>query len=152
MVNTTLCYIEKDGKYLMMHRIKKKNDINKDKCVGVGGKIMDGESILQSVIREIKEETGVTPLNLEYRGIITFVSDLYGTEYMHLFTARGYLGEIDYDCDEGELVWIDKEKIYDLPIWEGDKIFFRLLEESKRFFKLELIYQGDKLVSSKVEK
>ena len=152
MLNTTLCYVTRGNEVLMLHRIKKKNDINKDKWVGVGGKIMDGESPSQAVIREIKEETGVTPLNLEYRGIITFVSDLYGTEYMHLFTARGYLGEIDYDCDEGELVWIDKEKIYDLPIWEGDKIFFRLLEESKRFFKLELIYQGDRLVSSKVEK
>ncbi len=151
MINTTLCYIEKEGAYLMMHRVKKQKDINKDKWVGVGGKISDGESPRESIIREIKEETGVVPLNLEYRGIITFVSDLYGTEIMHLFTACGYVGKINTDCDEGELVWVDKQKVYDLAVWEGDKIFFRLLEERKDFFSLKLVYQGDKLVSSVVE-
>jgi 8-oxo-dGTP diphosphatase len=151
MLNTTLCYIEKDGAYLMMHRIKKKNDINKDKWIGVGGKIKDGESPHEAVLREIREEAGVNPLNLEYRGIITFVSNEYGTEYMHLFTATGYTGEIKNDCDEGELVWVKKEEVYQLPVWEGDKIFFRLLDEEKKFFSLKLVYQGDNLVFSSVE-
>ena len=151
MINTTLCYIEKDGAYLMMHRVKKKNDINKDKWVGVGGKFKDGESPFDCVYREVKEETGLIPLNLKYRGVITFVSDLYGTEYMHLFTANGYDGELIKDCDEGELVWVKKERVYDLPVWEGDKIFFRLIEDSDEFFSLKLVYEGDKLIESKIE-
>ena len=151
MINTTLCYIEKDGAYLMMHRVKKKNDLNKDKWVGVGGKFKDGESPFDCVYREVKEETGLIPLNLKYRGVITFVSDLYGTEYMHLFTANGYDGEIIKDCDEGELVWVKKERVYDLPVWEGDKIFFRLIEDSDEFFSLKLVYEGDKLIESKIE-
>lgn len=151
MINTTLCYIEQDGAYLMMHRVKKQNDINKHKWVGVGGKVKSEESPYDCVYREVKEETGLTPLNLKYRGLITFVSDLYGTEYMHLFTALGYGGEMNADCDEGELVWVKKEKVYDLPVWEGDKIFLRLLDERKDFFSLKLVYQGDKLVSSLIE-
>ena len=151
MINTTLCYIEKDGAYLMMHRVKKKNDLNKDKWVGVGGKFKDGESPFDCVYREVKEETGLIPLDLKYRGVITFVSDLYGTEYMHLFTANGYDGELIKDCDEGELVWVKKERVYDLPVWEGDKIFFRLIEDSDEFFSLKLVYKGDKLIESKIE-
>ena len=108
MKNTTLCYIEKDGAYLMMHRTKKENDENRDKWIGIGGKLEAGESPYDAARREILEETGVTPVNLRYRGIITFVSDLYGTEYMHLFTADGYVGEINYDCDEGRLEWVKK--------------------------------------------
>lgn len=151
MFNTTLCYIEKDGAYLMIHRVKKQNDMNKDKWLGVGGKLENGESHFDCARREIKEETGITVKDLKYRGIITFVSDLYGTEYMHLFTASEYDGEIDYDCDEGKLEWVKKEKVSSLPIWEGDKIFFELMETEDRFFSLKLCYEGDKLVSHTLE-
>ena len=147
MKNTSLCYIEKDGAYLMMHRVKKENDINRDKYVGIGGKFENGESPFDCALREIKEETGVSPLGLKYRGLVTFVSDKYGTEYMHLFTANGYDGELKTDCNEGNLVWIKKESVYSLPVWEGDKIFFRLLEKEEKFFSLKLVYQGDKLIS-----
>ena len=151
MFNTTLCYIEKDGAYLMIHRIKKKNDMNKDKWLGVGGKLEEGETPFDCARREIKEETGVTVKDLKYRGIITFVSDLYGTEYMHLFTATEYDGEIDYNCDEGNLEWVKKDRIKDLPIWEGDKIFFDLLEKDNRFFSLKLEYKGEGLISHTIE-
>lgn len=151
MKNTTLCYIEKDGAYLMIHRIKKKNDENHDKWIGVGGKFEAGESPFDCARREIKEETGVIPKNLRYRGIVTFVSDEYGTEYMHLFTANGYEGEIDYNCDEGVLEWVKKEKIPTLPIWEGDKIFFDLLDREDRFFSLKLEYKKEKLINSLFE-
>ena len=146
MINTTLCYIEKDGEYLMIHRVKKKNDLNHDKWIGVGGKFEYGESPHECAIREIREECGVSPKNLRYRGIVTFVSDEYGTEYMHLFTSDGYEGEIDYNCDEGVLEWVKKEKIPSLPIWEGDKIFFELLDKDEGFFSLKLEYKGDRLV------
>ena len=144
--DTTLCYIEKDGAYLMMHRVKKQNDINKDKYVGIGGKLEDGETPFDCAIREIKEETGLTAKNLLYRGIVTFVSNIYGIEKMHLFTTNDFVGNIKQDCQEGNLVWIDKRKVYDLPIWEGDKIFFSLLEKEEKFFYLTLVYNGDKLV------
>ncbi len=151
MKNTTLCYIEKDGAYLMMHRTKKKNDENRDKWIGIGGKLEQGESPHDAARREILEETGVTPLNLHYRGIITFVSDLYGTEYMHLFSADGYIGEINYDCTEGCLEWVKKEVVPTLPIWEGDKIFLSLLATEDKFFSLKLVYEGDRLVSHTLE-
>ena len=150
MINTTLCYIEKDGEYLMIHRVKKKNDLNHDKWIGVGGKFEYGESPHECAVREIREECGVMPKNLRYRGIVTFVSDEYGTEYMHLFTADGYEGEIDYNCDEGVLEWVKKEKIPSLPIWEGDKIFFELLDKEDGFFSLKLQYEGDRLVGHEV--
>ena len=126
MKNTTLCYIERDGAYLMIHRIKKINDENHDKWVGVGGKFEAGESPFDCARREIREEIGTDAIGLRYRGIVTFVSDIYGTEYMHLFTADGCAGEIDYDCDEGVLEWVKKERVCELPIWEGDRIFFDL--------------------------
>lgn len=151
MFNTTLCYIEKNGAYLMIHRVKKVNDMNKDKWIGVGGKLEESETPFDCVRREVKEETGVSVINPRYRGIITFVSDLYGTEYMHLFTATEYEGEIDYDCDEGRLEWVKKEDVPYLPIWEGDKIFFELMENEDRFFSLKLCYEGDKLVSHTLE-
>ena len=151
MLNTSLCYIEKDGAYLMIHRVKKKNDVNHDKWIGVGGKFEAGESPFDCARREILEECGITVKNLKYRGIVTFVSSEYGTEYMHLFTATEYDGEIDYDCDEGCLEWVKKEKTKDLPIWEGDKIFFDLLDEDLRFFSLKLEYRGDKLINHTVE-
>lgn len=145
MINTTLCYIENDGKYLMIHRVKKKNDMNHDKWIGVGGKFEAGESPYDCALREIREECGIAPENLKYRGIVTFVSDEYGTEYMHLFTANGYEGEVNYDCDEGELVWLPKPDIRKLPLWEGDHIFLDLIESDAPFFSLKLEYTGDKL-------
>ena len=149
MKNTTLCYIERDDKYLMLHRVKKVNDENHDKWIGVGGKCEEGESPEDCVLREVKEETGLTLKTFSYRGIVTFVSDIYGTEYMHLFTATEYEGEM-HICDEGELVWVSKKEIENLNIWEGDKVFFRLLDEGKDFFSLKLRYCGDTLVETKV--
>ncbi len=148
-INTTLCYIEKDGSWLMLHRVKKENDLNKDKWIGVGGKFETGESPEECLLREVKEETGLTLNSWRYRGIVTFISEEYGTEYMHLFTSEEFSGEIK-ECDEGELVWVPKEKAQDLPIWEGDKIFFRLLAEDRGFFSLKLHYQGDCLVEHSV--
>ena len=151
MKNTSLCYIEKDGAYLMIHRIKKKNDENHDKWIGVGGKFEYGESPFDCARREIFEECGVRVLDLNYRGIVTFVSEEYGTEYMHLFTAKDYEGEIDYNCNEGVLEWVKKENIPALPIWEGDKIFFKLLDTETRFFSLKLEYKKDRLINSLLE-
>ena len=151
MKNTTLCYIENDESYLMIHRIKKKADENKDKWIGIGGKFEDGESPFDCVRREIREEAGATATGLRYRGIVTFVSNEYGTEYMHLFSADGYEGEIDYECDEGKLEWVKKDIVPTLPIWEGDKIFLSLLDTEEKFFSLKLIYEGDKLVSHTLE-
>lgn len=145
MRNTTLCYIEKGGKYLMLHRIKKENDLNHDKWVGVGGKFEDKESPEECVIRETLEETGLTLTSFDYRGIVTFVSDEWETEYMHLFIGKEYEGEIK-ECDEGVLEWVPKEEVKNLPLWEGDKIFFDLLEKEIPFFSLKLEYKGDKLV------
>ncbi|HIV63059.1 MAG TPA: 8-oxo-dGTP diphosphatase [Candidatus Butyricicoccus avistercoris] len=142
MINTTLCYIEKDNKYLMLHC--NKQNLNNDKWLGVGGKFEDKESPEDCVLRETLEETGLTLTSYQYRGIITFVSDKYETEYMHLFTADKWEGEIK-ECDEGELVWVDKSKISSLPIWEGDKLFFKLLDEKEPFFSLKVCYEGNTL-------
>ena len=144
MKNTSLCYIEKDGKYLMLHRVKKLNDENHDKWIGIGGKFEYGESPEDCMLREVREETGLSAENWKYRGIVTFVSDEWGTEYMHLFTCDAFSGRIK-DCDEGVLEWIDKKRLLDLPIWEGDKIFLRLLDEDVPFFSLKLCYSGNKL-------
>ena len=151
MINSTLCYIEQDGKYLMLHRTMKQNDANEDKWIGVGGRIEDKESPNECVLREVKEETGVTLTDYKYRGLVTFVSDKWDTEYMHLFTADGYSGQIVYDCDEGVLEWVSKEKVTSLPIWEGDKLFLELLDKENRFFSLKLVYECDKLVESVLE-
>ncbi|MGN0346035.1 MAG: NUDIX hydrolase [Lachnospiraceae bacterium] len=150
MLNTTLCYIEKDDCYLMLHRVKKANDINKDKWIGVGGKFEENETPEECVLREVKEETGLMLTKYQYRGLITFLSDRYEGEYMHLFTATEYTGEI-LDCPEGDLCWVEKEKVPELPIWEGDKIFFRLLDRNVPFFTLKLRYEGDRLAEA-VEK
>lgn len=148
MINTTLCYIEKDGKYLMLHRVKKQNDLNYDKWIGIGGKFKDRESPEQCIRRESFEETGLTLGHCNYRGIITFVSNKWPTEYMHLFTCYDFSGEIK-ECDEGVLEWVDKHKIYTLPLWQGDKIFLKLIENPDTpFFSLRLEYVGDKLVSA----
>ena len=151
MKNTTLCYIEKNGAYLMMHRTKKINDENHNKWVGIGGKFEFGETPYDCARREILEETGLVPDTLFYRGIITFVSDRYGTEYMHLFTCNSFSGALKENCNEGELVWINKKEIYELPIWEGDKIFFRLIDKEEKFFSLKLVYEGEHLVSYNIE-
>lgn len=144
---TTLCYIESDDSYLMMHRVKKENDINKDKWVGVGGHFEEGESPEECLFREVKEETGLTLTSWKLRGIITFSTDVYPTEYMFLYTADAYTGEM-IECNEGNLEWVKKSDVYDLPIWEGDKVFFRLLEENEEFFSLKLRYEGDRLVET----
>ena len=147
MRNTSLCHIEKDGKYLMLHRIKKEYDLNRDKWVGIGGKFEDGESPEECNAREVLEETGLTLLTAHYRGIVTFVSDKWETEYMHIFHSDAFTGKIK-ECDEGTLEWIDKQELYNKPIWEGDKIFLRLLEKPTPFFSLKLQYIGDTLVNS----
>ena len=150
MKNTSLCYIERGGQYLMLHRVKKEHDENEGKWIGVGGKFEQGESPEECMQREMLEETGLTAAAWRYRGIVTFVSDEWGTEYMHLFTVSDFTGTTRPDCDEGELRWIDKEKIGALPLWEGDKIFLRLLAEEEPFFSLKLCYRGDTLVSAKL--
>ncbi len=145
---STLCYIEKDGRYLMLHRTVKKNDVNKDKWIGVGGHFEADESPEECLLREVKEETGYTLTSYQFRGLVTFVSGNGVTEYMSLFTADGFEGEA-IACDEGELEWVDLEDVWSLNIWEGDKIFFRLMDERKEFFSLKLVYDGhDKLVSA----
>ena len=142
---TTLCYIEKDDKYLMLHRIKKEHDINKDKWIGVGGHFEKDETPEECLLREVKEETGLTLNRFKLRGVITFLSNEFHTEYMFLYTADDFSGEL-MECDEGTLEWVEKSKVYDLPIWDGDKIFFRLMEESEEFFSLKLLYEGNTLV------
>lgn len=143
---TTLCYIEKDGKYLMLHRIKKKNDINEGKWIGVGGHFEYGESPEECLIREVREETGLLLTSYRFRGIITFSADEHETEYMCLYTADAYEGTVS-NCNEGVLEWIEKEKIEELPLWEGDKIFMKLLREEAPFFSLKLRYEKDVLIS-----
>ncbi len=145
---TTLCYIEKDEKYLMMHRVKKENDINKDKWVGVGGHFEEDETPEECLLREVLEETSLRLKKYKLRGIITFISDQWETEYMFLYTATDFEGEIG-ECDEGNLEWVKKEEVFNLPIWEGDKIFFEMLNTRKEFFTLKLRYEGDKLVEYK---
>ena len=145
---TTLCYIENPaGEYLMLHRVIKENDCNRDKWIGIGGKFEDGESPEECALREIREETGLTVTGYRYRGIVTFVSDRWETEYMHLFTATGWTGT-PHPCDEGELAWIPKADLRKLPMWEGDKLFLDLLEQDAPFFSLKLRYQGDRLTEA----
>ena len=144
---TTLCYIERDNQYLMMHRVKKEKDVNKDKWVGIGGHFEENESPEECLLREAKEETGLTLTSYALRGVITFMSDRWQTEYMFLYTADGFQGEIG-PCSEGHLEWVEKSDVYHLPIWEGDKIFFRLLEENRPFFSLKLRYEGENLVEA----
>ena len=135
MINTTLCYIEHDDSYLLLHRTKKEHDFNKDKWIGVGGKFEDKESPEECLLREVKEETG----------LVTFVADDYPTEYMHLYSSADYTGAL-IDCDEGELEWMPKADVFQLPIWPGDKIFLKLMQDEIPFFSLKLVYSGDKLV------
>ena len=146
MRNTTLCYIQNDrGQTLLLHRVKKENDLNKDKWIGVGGGFEDKESPEDCLLREVYEETGLTLTRWRYRGIVTFVSDRWETEYMHLFTATGWTGQRK-TCDEGVLEWIGKDDLAALPQWAGDRIFLRLLRENAPFFSLKLRYEGEMLV------
>ena len=147
MKQTTLCYLERGDEYLMLHRTKKKNDENHDKWIGVGGKFEANESPEDCMRREIFEETGFTVTDYRYRGIVTFVSDIYEPQYMHLFTVTDWTGEAR-ECDEGELAWIKKQKLFDLTLWQGDRIFLKLLQEDAPFFFLKLTYEGDELVEA----
>ena len=151
MLNTTLCYIEKDGRYLMIHRVKKENDMNKDKWIGIGGKFEAGETPFDCARREIYEETGLVANSLIYKGIVTFVSDEFGTEYMHLFKVTDITGDLKTNCDEGVLEWVDKDKILDLPHWEGDKYFRELLDCDVPFFSMKLCYRGNTLTDHTIE-
>lgn len=145
MKNTTLCYIERDGRYLMLHRVKKENDLNRDKWIGLGGKFEENESPEECMLREVREESSLTLTSWRCRGIVTFVSDEWEGEQMFLFTADGFDGEAG-GCDEGDLEWIDKSALLQLNLWEGDRIFLRLLDENAPFFLLKLRYEGDALV------
>ena len=145
MKNTTLGYIETDGCYLLLHRIKKENDLNKDKWIGIGGKLEENESPEEGMLREAKEETGLTVYAPRYCGIVTFVSDVWEGEYMHLFHITDFDGQL-CECDEGVLEWIPKERFAKLPQWEGDKLFLRLMQENLPFFSLKLQYEGDRLL------
>ena len=147
MKNTSLCYIERGGQYLMLHRVKKVNDENHDKWIGIGGKFEPGESPEECMQREVTEETGLTAREWRYRGIVTFVSDEWGTEYMHLFTCTGFTGTLR-ECDEGVLEWIEKDAVRTLPSWAGDQIFLDLMEEKRSFFSLKLCYTGETLIEA----
>lgn len=147
MKNTTLCYIEQNGRYLLLHRVKKENDLNRDKWVGIGGKFEENESPEECLLREVREETGLTPTDYRYCGIITFVSDRWEGEYMHLFHATGFTGDL-IECDEGNLEWVRIEDFDLLPQWEGDRLFLRKMRENVPFFSMKLCYEGDKLVFS----
>ena len=148
MKNTTLCYIENhNGDYLMLYRNKKKNDPNAGKWIGIGGEFEDGESPDECLLREVREETGLTLLSWELRGIVTFVSDEWETEYMFLYTSDDWSGKLSV-CDEGQLAWKQKSEIDSLSMWEGDKIFLRLLQDERDFFSLKLSYEGQKLISA----
>lgn len=146
---TTLCYIENNDSYLMLHRVKKVNDVNQDKWIGVGGGFEENETPEECLLREVREETGLTLTGYRLRGVITFISDKWETEYMYLYTADGYTGRM-IECDEGDLVWVKKSEITNLHIWEGDKVFFGLLEENLPFFSLKLRYEGENLVEQKI--
>lgn len=144
---TTLCYIETEDSYLMLHRISRKEDVNKGKWIGIGGHLEEGESPEECLLREAREETGLTLTSYRFRGLVTFTQDGYGTEYMCLYTAAGFTGELG-ECEEGVLKWVKKSELSSLTLWEGDKIFLKLLAEEAPFFSLKLSYQGDTLVEA----
>lgn len=147
MRQTTQCYLETDGKYLMLHRTKKTADENHDKWIGVGGKFEEGESPEECMLREVKEETGLNVVEWRYCGIVTFVSNIWPAEQMHIFVCTQWEG-VQIECDEGELKWIDKKRLYELSSWEGDKLFLELIDKNTPFFSLKLTYEGEKLLSA----
>jgi 8-oxo-dGTP diphosphatase len=142
--NTTLCYITRGDDVLLLHRVKKNRDINAGKWIGVGGGFEPGESPEECLLREVREETGLTLTAYRLRGIVTFAPDTAETEYMFLYTADGFTGELT-DCDEGELAWVPKRDMESLPMWDGDRIFLKLLRENAPFFSLKLVYEGNRL-------
>ena len=144
MKNTTVCYLERGTQYLLLHRTKKENDENAGKWIGVGGKCEENESPEDCMLREVREETGLSVTQHRLRGVITFVSDAWEGQYMYLFTASKWHGALT-DCDEGELAWVERTDMLHLPLWEGDRIFLALLAEERPFFSLNLVYQGDSL-------
>ncbi|MCI8539052.1 MAG: 8-oxo-dGTP diphosphatase [Oscillospiraceae bacterium] len=146
---TTLCYLEREGQYLMLHRVSKKNDVNKDKWIGVGGKFERGETPEECLLREVREETGLTLLGYRFRGLLTFLYNEDDPEYIFLYTSNQFEGELR-DCDEGVLEWVDQDRLESLNLWEGDKIMFRLLREREDYFSLKLRYQGDTLLGAEV--
>ena len=146
MLKTSVCYITQGDQVLMLHRVKKENDINKDKWIGIGGKFLPGETPEECVLREALEETGLILTSYQYRGIVDFSAD--GTEeQMYLFTADGFAGSLK-ECDEGDLQWVSRDFLYNLPMWEGDKIFLDLLWQDAPFFRLSLHYEGDRLITA----
>lgn len=146
---TTLCYLERAGQYLMLHRVSKKNDVNKDKWIGVGGKFERGETPEECLLREVREETGLTLLEYRLRGLLTFLYNEDEPEYIFLYTSDRFKGELS-ECDEGVLEWVDQDRLETLNLWEGDKIMFRLLREREDYFSLKLRYQGDTLLGAEV--
>ena len=150
MTITTLCYIENDGKYLMLHRVKKQNDMNEGKWIGVGGLVVEQVTPVECLVRVVKEETGLTLTSYQLRGLVTFLNSQYESELMCVYTADGYSGEL-MECNEGNLCWVDKEIVPELPTWEGDKVFLNLLlSEEKRFFSVKLQYEGEMLVNTEI--
>lgn len=147
MKETTLCYIERGSQYLMLHRTKKNDDVNRDKWLGIGGHIEPGESPMACILREAREETGLMLLDCTYRGLVRFRSDTDPDEDMHLFTAARFAGKL-HSCDEGDLEWIDKSRLLELTLWEGDRIFLKLLQDGAPFFELSLHYHGDRLTAA----
>ena len=146
MILSTVCYIERKGKYLMLHRTKKQNDINKEKWLGIGGKFQDKESPEDCIIREVKEETGLTLNSVKLRGILTFINTICETEYIYVFTSNDFTGKL-IECNEGELQWVDKDKVTSLNLWEGDKIFIEKIKEDTPFFTIKYLYDGDTLLN-----
>lgn len=147
MEETVLIYLEKNHQYLMLLRNKKEKDLNKNKYLGIGGHIEEGETFEESLIREVKEETGLSLRSSSLRGLITFINDDY-VEIMHLYTSSDFDGEI-IECNEGTLEWVDIDKINELPLWEGDKYFLDLLKKDEKYFELELKYSKDKFIAAK---
>ncbi len=145
---TTLCYVESEGKYLLMHRNRKEHDVNHDKWIGIGGHFKENESPDECLLREVKEESGLSLTSYRLRGIVSFISDLYDNEYMFLYTASSFEGTLRTECDEGELTWYDKDKIFNLSLWQGDRIFLRLLESEGECFSLKLVYAGETLTEA----
>ena len=147
MIQSTLCYILRGDDVLMLHRVKKKNDINHDKWIGIGGKFEPEESPDECLLREAAEETGLTLTQWKCRGILTFLNDCCEGEYIYLFTADGFTGQLK-ECDEGDLQWVSRDFLDQLPQWEGDRIFLRLLWQDAPFFLLTLRYHGDTLTEA----
>ena len=147
MHNSTLCYVIRGDQVLMLHRVKKKNDVNKDKWIGIGGKFEAEESPDECLLRECREETGLRLTSWQCRGVVTFLQEGGEGEYMYLFTAEEFEGNL-HDCPEGDLQWVSREFLYRLPMWEGDRIFLDLLWRNAPFFLLTLRYRGDVLIQA----